>query len=67
MSDRRIVVDFELCESNGVCMGVAPEVFRLDDDGVLHVLEESPPQALWARVEQAAASCPRFAIAITFE
>ena len=24
----RIVVDFDLCESNAVCMGIAPEIFE---------------------------------------
>ena len=25
----RVVVDFDLCESNAVCMGIAPEVFEV--------------------------------------
>ena len=28
----RIVVDFDLCESNALCMGLAPEVFEVRDD-----------------------------------
>ena len=26
----RIEVDWDLCESNGVCMGIIPEVFQLE-------------------------------------
>ena len=28
----KVVVDFDLCESNAVCMAVAPEVFEVRDD-----------------------------------
>ena len=28
----RVVVDFDLCESNALCMGLAPEVFEVRDD-----------------------------------
>ena len=37
---QKIDVDFGLCESNGVCMGIIPEVFDLDDEDYLHVLAE---------------------------
>ena len=34
----RVVVDFDKCESNALCMGVAPEVFEVRDDDFLYVL-----------------------------
>ena len=37
---QKIEVDFGLCESNGVCMGIIPEVFDLDDEDYLHVLQD---------------------------
>jgi ferredoxin len=36
----KVEVDFGLCESNGVCMGIIPEVFDLDDQDYLHVLQD---------------------------
>ena len=37
----RVVVDWDLCESNGLCMAAAPEVFQLqDDDTLLHFGED---------------------------
>ena len=39
----RVVVDFDLCESNARCMEVAPEVFEVRDDDFLYVLDETPP------------------------
>ena len=35
----KIVVDYDQCASNGVCMGILPEVFEVRDDGFLYVLE----------------------------
>ena len=37
---QKIEVDFGLCESNGICMGIIPEVFDLDDQDYLHVLQD---------------------------
>ena len=35
----RVVVDYDLCESNAVCMGILPEVFEVRDDDFLYVLK----------------------------
>ena len=60
----KIVVDYDLCEANALCMGVAPEVFRVEEDDTLTVLIEEPGEALRAKVEEAARLCPRQAITI---
>ena len=60
----KIVVDYDLCEANALCMGVAPEVFRVEEDDTLTVLIEAPGEALRAKVEEAARLCPRQAITI---
>ncbi len=60
----RVVVDFDLCESNAVCMVVAPEVFEVRDDDFLYVLDETPDEALRPKVEEAVRRCPKQAIAI---
>ena len=41
----RVVVDFDLCESNALCMATAPEVFEARNDDTLYVLNLSPPEA----------------------
>ena len=61
----RVVVDMRLCESNALCMSIAPEVFELDDDDVLHVLDETPDRSLRPQVEDAIRSCPKQAISMT--
>ncbi len=60
----RVVVDFDLCESNALCMAAAPEVFEVRDDDFLYVLQENPPEELRAKVEEAARRCPKQAITI---
>ena len=65
MGRMKVVVDFDLCESNAVCMGIVPEVFEVREDDFLYILDETPPEALRARLEQAVASCPRAAISLT--
>jgi ferredoxin len=57
-------VDFAACEGNGVCAVEAPEVFDLDDDDNLIVLEAAPDDVLRPKVEAAARACPKRAIVV---
>ncbi len=58
----KVKVDFDLCESNAVCMGIAPEVFEVREDDFLYILDENPPESLRPRLEEAVQACPRAAI-----
>jgi ferredoxin len=60
----KVVVDFDSCASNGVCMGILPEVFEVRDDGFLYVLEEHPDESMRDRLVEAVNSCPTGAISI---
>ena len=60
----KIVVDFDKCKSNAVCMAAAPEVFEVRDDNFLYVLQEEPSEALRPQVEEAARTCPTGAITV---
>ncbi|MDQ1629118.1 MAG: ferredoxin [Actinomycetota bacterium] len=62
MPSMKVVVDFDLCESNAICMGIVPEVFEVRDDDFLYILDENPAEALRPKLEEAVASCPRAAI-----
>lgn len=63
----RVVVDTMLCEGHGVCVLSAPEVFELDEDDTLTVLDEHPGPDLRKAVMDAEASCPKRAIRIQGE
>ena len=60
----KVVVDYDLCEANALCMDCAPEVFRVEDDDTLTVLIEDVPDTLREKVEEAVRLCPRQAIAL---
>ncbi len=60
----KIVVDYDLCEANAVCMDVCSECFRVEEDDSLTVLMENPPEELRGKVEEAVRLCPRQAITL---
>lgn len=60
----RVVVDYDVCGAFGKCMKRAPDVFRLEEDDTLTVLEASPPEALRQQVEAAVQWCPKGAISL---
>ena len=60
----KIIVDYDLCEANGMCVGAAPEVFDLDDDDNLHLKIAEPTEERRAEVEEAVRLCPRAALRI---
>lgn len=58
----KVVVDYDLCEANALCMKAAPEIFRVEDDDTLTVLMDDVPDALKEKAQEAARLCPRQAI-----
>lgn len=60
----KIVVDFDLCESNAICMQLAPDLFEVREDDFLYVLNEEPGEDDRARVEECVQRCPKQAISI---
>ncbi|MGY1770403.1 ferredoxin [Blastococcus sp. SYSU D00813] len=59
---RRVLVDRDRCLASGVCEVVAPDVFELDDDGVLQV--RRPAEDDRAAVEEAVRACPSGALVL---
>jgi len=60
----RIDVDWDLCESNAVCMGILPDVFQVGEDDMLTVLNPEVTADNEALVREAVRQCPRQAISI---
>jgi ferredoxin len=60
----RIVVDWALCDGNGMCVAEAPDVFDLDDDDTLVVLQETPQAQLAGQVDAAVRACPKRALSV---
>jgi ferredoxin len=60
----RIGVDRLKCESNGLCVGFAPDLFEIDDADELVVLNEEPSEDRRSAVELAVRMCPKQALSI---
>jgi ferredoxin len=60
----RVKVDWDFCQGHGVCCEEAPEVFRLNDDGEMELVQETPDESLRPKVEQAVRFCPTRALSI---
>ncbi len=61
----KVTVDQVKCVAAGHCVMHAADVFdQRDEDGIVVLLDESPPAELADDVRQAAAVCPAMAIHI---
>ena len=61
----KIIVDQDKCVASGQCVTAAADVFdQRDEDGVVVLLTDNPPDDLAADVHQAAAVCPALAIVV---
>ena len=59
-----VIVDWNLCESNGVCAQVAPEIFELAADDMLRIRVDEVDGELQPAAETAVRSCPKLAISL---
>lgn len=58
----RVVVDPDRCEGNAICVGIAPDLFELDEDDYVMVTKNPIPVGEETLAEQAIAECPRAAL-----
>ncbi len=58
----RVEVDRDRCEGNAVCVGIAPDLFDLDDEDYAVVKADPVPAEVEAVAEQSVAECPRAAL-----
>ena len=54
----RVVVDRNLCVGTGMCTSIAPDLFELDDNGVLVLHEERITPRAREEIDDAIACCP---------
>jgi ferredoxin len=58
----KLVVDWPLCDGNGVCTIEAPDLLAIDDDDNLVVLAEDVPGSMVKQAEAAVRVCPKHAL-----
>jgi ferredoxin len=61
----RVEVDRDLCESNAVCVGIAADVFDLDDEDLAVVTVDEVPADREDDVREAVQLCPKIALTLT--
>ncbi|HUR75658.1 MAG TPA: ferredoxin [Sporichthya sp.] len=60
----KIVVDYVKCTGLGMCEAEAPDLFEVQDDGSLLVINESPSADQLAAAQAAVDSCPTEALSL---
>ena len=65
MSERlKVVIDKPACCGYGICAEICPEVFKLDDNGIVFVDDEIVPEGLEEKAREGAEACPQSALAV---
>ena len=62
----KIRVDRAKCETNALCVGMAPDLFELDGDYPVQVPNTIPAERC-GEVREIVASCPTAALSIEFD
>ena len=60
----RVVVDRSRCCGYGLCAQLCPEVYKLDENGLVYVESEFIPGGLEEEAKEGAAACPAEALVI---
>ena len=60
----RIVVNWSLCDGNGLCVKQAPQLLSIDESDSLHVLRETFGAADLDHAQRAVKVCPKAALSI---
>jgi sterol 14-demethylase len=60
----RVVVDADLCQGHGVCESEAPELFEVNRERKVDLLQASPPDDQRRAAELAVKYCPTHALSI---
>lgn len=59
--------DFAVCQGYANCVDAAPDVYDVDDNGVVVLLKDRIADQVRPRIEEAVRSCPMSALSIEDE
>lgn len=60
----RVIADRSACCGYGVCAELCPEIFKVNDIGIVALLTDVVPPALEAKAREAVSACPTNALKI---
>jgi ferredoxin len=58
----RVTVDEMMCEANGFCESLAPDIFELGDEDVVQIADGPVPPGREIDVRAAVEQCPKAAL-----
>jgi len=63
----RVIADRSACCGYGVCAEICPEIYQVDDIGIVSLLTEIVPEGLEVKAREAASACPQNALRVAEE
>ena len=60
----KVLAELDKCEGYANCVMAAPEVFSIDDENLVLIIDEEPAEEERPTVEEAVRSCPVSALTI---
>ena len=60
----KVVIDKAACCGYGVCAEICPQVYKLDENGIVYVDDPIVPDGLEEQAREGAEACPQAALAI---
>lgn len=65
MSGRlKVVIDLPACCGYGICAEICPEVYKLDENGIVYVEDVLVPEGLEESAREGADACPQSALKV---
>jgi ferredoxin len=65
MSGRlKVVIDKPACCGYGICAEICPDVYKLDENGIVYVDDEIVPEGLEDSAREGAEACPQAALKV---
>jgi len=63
----KVYADSSICGGYGLCVQICPEIFKLDDDGIVYLETDTVPDELLEAAKEGADCCPAQALKVVSE
>lgn len=60
----KVVIDKPACCGYGICAEICPDVYKLDENGIVYVEDEIVPEGLEDSAREGAEACPQSALKV---
>lgn len=60
----KVIANRAACCGYGVCAEICPEVYQLDDNGIVVLVTDTVPEGIEEKAREGAAACPQNALEV---